>query len=221
MSTLYSTGLSGADLRAVLSFAYPDIRAKAEKSELMEAPERSAAELEAEQRQIEARIAQARAEAAAETARRLEQEHDFQLKQTREQVQQTIAAFRQERKDYFERVETEVVRLALAIAGKILHREAQVDSMMLAALVRVSVEKMDAGTRVTARVPSSEADKWKAYFSEAGGEVSIAVVEDAALSAGDCVLETELGASDFSIDAQLKEVESGFFDLLAHRPGAE
>jgi flagellar assembly protein FliH len=192
---------------------------------MVEIAERSAADLEAERKQVELQIGQARGEAAAaaaaETENRLRGEYERRLKQTQDEVQQAIAGFRIERKDYFERVETEVVRLALAIAGKILHREAQVDSMMLAALVRVSVEKMDAGTRVTARVPSSEAEKWKTYFSEAGGEVSVEVVEDASLSAGDCVLETELGATDFSIDAQLKEVERGFFDLLAHRPGAE
>jgi flagellar assembly protein FliH len=36
--------------------------------------------------------------------------------------------------------------------------------------------------------------------------------------AGDCILETEMGSANFSIEAQLKEVEQGFFDLLAQRP---
>jgi len=34
----------------------------------------------------------------------------------------------------------------------------------------------------------------------------------------DCVLETDVGSASFSIEAQLKEVEQGFFDLLAQRP---
>lgn len=221
MSTLYSPALRGADLRAVMSFAYTDIAAAAEAQDVAEIEEPSGADLEAEQRQIELKIEQARAEASAEIEMRLKREHDLKLRQAQDQVQQIIAAFRNERKDYFERVECEVVRLALAIAGKILYREAQVDSMMMAALVRVAVEKMDAGTKVTARVPSSDAHKWKTYFNETNAEIAVEVFEDVALSAGGCILETELGATDFSIDAQLKEVESGFFDLLAHRPGAE
>ena len=47
---------------------------------------------------------------------------------------------------------------------------------------------------------------------------TIEVVEDAHLTPIDCILETELGSANFSIDAQLKEVEQGFFDLLAQRP---
>jgi flagellar assembly protein FliH len=38
------------------------------------------------------------------------------------------------------------------------------------------------------------------------------------LGLDDCVLETSLGSANFSINAQLKEVEQGFFDLLAQRP---
>jgi flagellar assembly protein FliH len=32
------------------------------------------------------------------------------------------------------------------------------------------------------------------------------------------VLETEMGVTNFGLDTQLKEVEQGFFDLLALRP---
>ena len=43
-------------------------------------------------------------------------------------------------------------------------------------------------------------------------------VEDAELSEHDCLLETELGVANFGLDMQLKEVEQGFFDLLALKP---
>jgi len=38
------------------------------------------------------------------------------------------------------------------------------------------------------------------------------------VSAADCLLETEVGSTDFSVQAQLEEIEKGFFDLLAARP---
>jgi flagellar assembly protein FliH len=44
------------------------------------------------------------------------------------------------------------------------------------------------------------------------------VVEDGQIERGGCILETELGTANFSLDAQLKEVEQGFFDVLAQRP---
>jgi flagellar assembly protein FliH len=46
----------------------------------------------------------------------------------------------------------------------------------------------------------------------------VAVLEDASLSEHDCMLETELGIANFGLDTQLKEVEQGFFDLLALKP---
>ena len=220
MSTLFSTGWSESNLHAVMSFVYPEIGVQPVPRDAVDMVERSAAEMEAEQKRVESRIAQARAESAADVEKRLSGEYDVRHRQAQDQVQKAVAAFRDERKDYFERAESEVVRLALAIAAKILHREAQVDPMMVAALVRLAVDKMDAGTRVTVKLPSSDVPKWKEYFSTAV-DVSVDVVEDVSLGAGDCVLETELGATDFSIDAQLKEVEKGFFDLLAHRPGAQ
>jgi hypothetical protein len=45
------------------------------------------------------------------------------------------------------------------------------------------------------------------------------VVEDAELSEHDCLVETELGIANFGLDTQLKEVEQGFFDLLALKAG--
>jgi flagellar assembly protein FliH len=46
----------------------------------------------------------------------------------------------------------------------------------------------------------------------------VQIVEDAALSDHDCLVETELGVANFGLDTQLKEVEQGFFDLMALRP---
>jgi flagellar assembly protein FliH len=43
-----------------------------------------------------------------------------------------------QREQYFVRAEAEIVQLALAIAAKILHREAQVDPMLVATLVRMA-----------------------------------------------------------------------------------
>jgi flagellar assembly protein FliH len=41
---------------------------------------------------------------------------------------------------------------------------------------------------------------------------------DATLGPGRCMLETELGSTDLTLETQLKEIEQGFFDLLAQRP---
>lgn len=221
MNTLYSALIEEQPLRAVLSFVYPDTGEQLPQIDHAEQAARRQEEIEAAKREVEQRVAQARAEAVTETERRVRAEYDARLHESRAQVQEAIEAFRQERKNYFDRAEAEVVRLALSIAARILHREAQVDPMMVAALVQLAVERMDAGTQVTARVPVADAEKWSTFFRETGGAITVNVMEDASLAPAACILQTELGDTDFSIDAQLKEVESGFFDLLAQRPEAK
>jgi flagellar assembly protein FliH len=133
-------------------------------------------------------------------------------------VRHALEQFQAERKNYFSRVESDVVHLALAIAAKILHREAQVDPLLVATLVRVAVEKLHDGSSVSVRVSPAKAEKWRDYLAAPLHGSTIQLVEDPHLGVEDCILETDLGSSDFSIEAQLKEVEQGFFDLLAQRP---
>jgi len=160
----------------------------------------------------------ARAEATAETEKRLREEYEAKSAAEAEKIRQALERFVDERKSYFSRVESDVVHLALAIATKILHREAQVDPMLVAALVRVAVEKLHDGSSVSVRTSPANAEKWREYLAKPLNGSTIAVVEDARLDSADCILETDLGSANFSIDAQLKEVEQGFFDLLAQRP---
>jgi len=90
--------------------------------------------------------------------------------------------------------------------------------MLVAALVRVAVDKLHDGSSVSLRVSPVKADKWRERLANPHNGSTIAIVEDTHLDVEDCILETDLGSANFSIDAQLKEVEQGFFDLLAQRP---
>jgi flagellar assembly protein FliH len=164
------------------------------------------------------RIRRERADAALLTEQRLAHEFEAKLQAARAPIAGAVAAFDAQRVEYFARVEAEVVKLALAIAAKILHREAQVDPMLVAALVRIAIEKMREGSSVTVRVSPGRAQRWREYFAGQAGGVRVEVAEDAELSDHDCLLETELGVANFGLDTQLKEVEQGFFDLLALRP---
>lgn len=168
---------------------------------------------------LEHRIARERAEAAAEIELRLRKEYEQKLVAAREPIASMLAGFEEQRSRYYAQVEMEIVQLALAVAAKILHREAQVDPMLLAALVRLAIERMAEGSSVTIRVNPSRGANWRQYFAGFPNLARVKVAEDAQLTEQDCILETELGSANFGLDSQLKEVEQGFFDLLALRPG--
>jgi flagellar assembly protein FliH len=160
----------------------------------------------------------ARVEAVAETEKRMEKKYEEKLAAEAGRIRLALELFQDERKGYFSRVESEVVKLALAISAKILHREVQVDPLLVAALVRVAVDKLHDGSSVSVRVFPEKAAKWREYLANPLNGSVIAIIEDTNLAPDDCILETDLGSANFSIDAQLKEVEQGFFDLLAQRP---
>lgn len=185
------------------------------KEEIKPAPAASISESD-----LAAQLEQARAEAARETEQRIRAEYEQKLVAARTPIADAIQRFSEERNEYYARVESEVVQLALAIAGKILHREAQVDPMLVAALVRIAIERMREGSNLTVRVSPAQAQDWKRYFTGIG-VTQVEVAADVQVSEHDCILDTELGSANFGLDAQLKEVEQGFFDLLALRPKAQ
>jgi flagellar assembly protein FliH len=149
-------------------------------------------------------------------------ELDAALGKHRDEIKRALQEFALERQSYYRRVEAEVVQLALAIAGKILHREAQLDPHVLAGIVRVTLEKLDTGTAVHLHVHPREATDWRHYFaSQPEGVAPPEVHEDASVATGECRLETSLGSTKVGLASQLKEIETGLVDLLAERPGTD
>jgi flagellar assembly protein FliH len=134
----------------------------------------------------------------------------------RERVQQAaglVGSFTQERDHYLQKVEHEVVKLSLAVAARILRREAQMDPLLLTGAVRVALGQLSQSTQVRLRVPLAELDLWsEAITLVPNMALKPAVIAGEGMRLGDCVIETELGSVDLGIRAQLGEIERGFFD---------
>ncbi len=169
--------------------------------------------------ELELKLAAARAEGIREGLLQAQQASEKDLTAERAKIAETIRLFSLKTSEYYAKAEIELVHLSLAIAAKILHREAQVDRMLVAALVKVAMEKLQHGTTATVRVRPEEVADWNRYFEgNTTGEIRVEVVADPSVEVHNCILETELGTTQLGLDAQLKEIEEGFFDLLAQRP---
>ncbi len=124
-----------------------------------------------------------------------------------------VEEFARERDRYLGAVENEVVRLALAVAARILRREAQMDPLLLMGAVRVALGQLAATTEVKLRVPPTELDLWtEALRLIPNLAVKPTVVAGDGMRLGDCMVETELGSIDLGVRSQLAEIERGFFD---------
>jgi flagellar biosynthesis/type III secretory pathway protein FliH len=150
------------------------------------------------------------AERAAQTAARAAGEE-----QRAGQLAELIGSFAQERDRYLRAVEHEVVELALAVAARILRREAQMDPLLLTGAVRVALGQLSNSTQVRLRVPAAELDLWAEAIAHVPNlALKPTVVPGENMRLGDCVIQTELGSVDLGIRAQLGEIERGFFDRV-------
>ena len=133
-------------------------------------------------------------------------------------MERALGDFASARDGYLAQVEQEVVRLALSIATRILHREAQMDALLLSGAVRVALGQLSDTTEVRLRVPASQHQLWSEMIHLMPNlPLRPQLIADDALQAGECALETHLGSVDLGVKAQLAEIERGFFDLLEHR----
>lgn len=131
----------------------------------------------------------------------------------RRQAAALVDEFHRERERYLHAVEQEVVRLALAVAARILRREAQMDPLLLTGAVRVALGQLAGASEIRLRVPAKEAELWKETIALVPNlAVKPLVVADDNLRLGDCSVESKVGTVDLGIRAQLGEIERGFFD---------
>jgi flagellar assembly protein FliH len=136
--------------------------------------------------------------------------------QRKQQIARLIDQFAQGGDRYLRAVEKEVVKLALAVAARILRREAQMDPLLLTGAVRVALGQLSGLTEARVRVPAGELDLWKDALSLLPNlAIRPQVLPGEGMLLGDCVIETALGSVDLGIRSQLGEIERGFFDAAA------
>jgi len=147
--------------------------------------------------------------------------HATTVQQIRDALGESLQEFYDARDTYLAQVEQEVVRLSLGIATRILHREAQMDPLLLSGAVRVALGQLADTTEVRLRIPADEFELWSEMVRLMPSlPLRPQLVADTLLGPAECTLETHLGSVDLGVKAQLAEIERGFFDLLEHR-GAE
>lgn len=145
-------------------------------------------------------------------------QHAAWREQCTRQLKTALDGFHSQTDNYLARVEHEVVRLALALAERILHRESQMDPLLLSGAVRVALGQLAESTEVRLRVPAGQYDLWVETLRLMPGlPLRPQVLADPEMQDSEAVLETNLGTVNLGVHAQLKEIELGFFDLLDAR----
>lgn len=107
--------------------------------------------------------------------------------------------------------EDELVKLAFAIARRILRREVSVDPATVLGLVRGCLEQYNRTEMNRLRVHPEDRPEVARFFEEHPAP-HLEVVADPKLSRGGAVFETARGTLDARFEAQLEEIEKGLAD---------
>jgi flagellar assembly protein FliH len=167
--------------------------------------------------QLESRIAEAREAGRADAERALREEFSSRIDAVNARVARSVVELAAVKSSCRREAEQDVVKLAIAIARKILYREIAVDSEALLGLVKVALDKIEARELHRVRVHPQHVAGIQRALHSIGAPAQIEVHGDASLEHGAAVFETGRGALDASIETQLREIERGFTDLVARR----
>lgn len=132
---------------------------------------------------------------------------------------------RNERERILAEIEPQVVDLTVDILDKILGDVKVIEPQVVLYLVKKGLSETKMSGEITVKVSDSEYDAVvdnKQLVPElAAASAKIEIVRDHSLASGDCVIETEFGNVDCSIDEQFKKVrESLYFMLSGGRQGS-
>jgi flagellar assembly protein FliH len=204
-----STGLS----RPVVTFIEEPENTEIEAHEVA----KLRAELMESERRRQSEVAQARREALAEGHRQAREEIAAELSDAHNQIAQTLSELEGVKRKLRNEAEGELIKLSLAIARRILHREISVDPEALHGLVHTAMQKLQNREISRVRVYTAGADSVRTALERIGAAPAIQVFPDPSLKKGDLVFETSLGDLDASVDSQLGEIQRGFVDRLSPR----
>lgn len=131
-----------------------------------------------------------------------------------EQFARTVNELSQMRRKLRRDAEQDVVKLALAIARRILHREMSLDRESILGVVKAAFEKLEGREVDRVHVSPEDAEVVKKHLENTGRPGSIEVLADQRLGRGAVVFETARGKLDASVDTQLEEIQRGLADKL-------
>ena len=132
-----------------------------------------------------------------------------------ERFTSTIAELASYRARFRRDSEPELLRLALAVAKKILRRELTVDPHSLLGILKAALETINQAEVLCVRAAPEDAAQLTGRLAALGLPDQVEVVADRSLERGSVILDTKRGQIDASVQTQLAEIENGFADRIA------
>jgi flagellar biosynthesis/type III secretory pathway protein FliH len=185
--------------------------------------EQAQSRLEAAQREATRLLTEAQTQAA-----QIEQEaHEKGLAAARAQVDEEVQTASADLRGQFtrslteleslytvitSRAERDLVKLALGIARKVVHREVTTDPDIVVTLARVALERLHPRAVATVLLHPDDFEYVNAQRQTLSSTGAVEIVADRAVGRGGCIVQSEHGDIDARIEQQFASLERGFFE---------
>lgn len=132
----------------------------------------------------------------------------------RRRLAQTLDELVHLRASLADEAERDLVRLALEIAKRIVHREVTMDREIVLTLARVALGRLHDRARALVHLHPED----YAYVAQRGDDafgagVTVELIEDRSVARGGCLVSTEMGDIDARLEHQFAEVERGLLGV--------
>jgi flagellar assembly protein FliH len=163
--------------------------------------------------ELERRIEQARRDGLKEGLESGRADAQQQLPATLDNIRETLAELERIRERLRQAAERDLVRLAVTVAARVIHRETVMDGDAMAGLIKAAFLKVQSREISRARMhPALESVVSKTL--EQCGAAGVVLMADSSLNPGELLFETSQGLLDASLNTQLGEIERGLLDQL-------
>jgi flagellar assembly protein FliH len=142
----------------------------------------------------------------------------IELQPVLERLGKSLASITALRSRIQSEAEGDLLKLAVAIARRVLHRELTLDPESIEGLIRVALEKLQTRELCRVRVHPDQENAIRGSLERFSNSQKVEVVADSSLQCGDVLFETAHGNLDGSIESQLQEIERGLADRLQRLP---
>lgn len=155
-----------------------------------------------------------------EGLRRAHQEIEADRQQTLQQSQQIVAKARQTKLDMFKSCESDMVRLVMAVARRIVAGELVTNPDFIINIIREAIEYIEGSENITVYVNTDDVERVLQFMEQesltkvGNNDESIEVKGDSRIAAGGCIIESDAGVVDACLETRKRSLEKAVQDVL-------
>jgi len=127
----------------------------------------------------------------------------------KEKAKSLLQSAHRESREYISRTKKEIIRLAAAMAKKIIHTDIDLNDAVIVEMVKEALHRSEEKKQVLLRSPAKFVSVLKANideFEKICPHATFVVLEDATIESPGCVIETEDQVINLEVDLQLNNI---------------